>query len=508
MKSKILCVVLSVFMAAAALTGCNKETETENKLTYWMALSATTSAEYSNFGDTKIAQELEKKFNVDVEYIHPASGQSTEKFNVMIAMTNLPDIIEYTWVDYPGGPGKALSDNRIIDISEYLDMAPNFKRYLDEHEDIAKLVKTDDGKIIGFPCIKDNPELNTSAGLVLRKDWLDELGLDVPETINEWETVLTAFKEKKGASAPLSILPLQQFPYGAFSGAYGTTAQTYIEDGQVKYGPAEPAFKDFLVLMNKWYNAGLLDPSIATQDYKGLDANILSGTSGATVGSIGSGIGKWLVAATETGFDLVAAPYPTLNKGEKAKFGQCVLPVNNTFSCISTSCKNVELAIKYLDYGYSEEGRRLYNFGIEGESYTMENGKPIYTDLIVNNPDGKSMNEIMSTYIRAHEGGPFIQEIGYMEQYAKYPQQQEAWKVWSNTDASKYLMPYLYLENANDIAKCQTAVNTYYQEMVIKFVMGIEPIDNFEAYVTELNKRGLDKILTEQQAAYDRYLNR
>ncbi|MBQ7976851.1 MAG: extracellular solute-binding protein [Clostridia bacterium] len=508
---RVLSTVLCVACASICMTSCSDKTDNadnSNKLTYWVTLTANSTSQVSNYAETKIAQELEKRLGADIEYIHPANGQVKEKFNIMIAMDDRPDLIEYSWANYPGGPANAIDSNIIIDITPYLDMAPNFKKYLEEHEDIAKMVKTDDGRIIGFPFVRGDESLLTSAGIVLRSDWLKELNLNVPETIEEWETVLTAFKEQKGASVPLSIRPLEQLQFGAFVGAYGTTSKTYVEDGIVKYGPAQPEFKEFLTLMNKWYNKGLISPSIATLDSAETDANILSGVSGAAVGSIGSGIGRWMAAASEDGYDLVAAPYPVLNKGDKAQFGQCDIPVPGTFVCISSTCKNIELAMKYLDYGYSEEGQMLYNFGIEGESYNIEDGYPKYADVITKNPEGKSLAEAMANYIRAHESGPFIQDKRYMEQYAVLPQQQQAWKVWTDTDASKYILPHITTENADDIAKMQTAVNTYYEEMLYKFIMGIEPIDNFDKYVDELNNRGLATVVKSQQEGYDRYLAR
>lgn len=506
---KILSMVLCIASIATLASSCQKkETKSENGLTYWMSLHPTTASQYLDFGETKFAQELEKRTGVEIQYIHPPNGQSAEKFNIMMAQSELPDIIEASWDGYPGGMGNAIKQNKVIDISKHLDKAPNLKKYLDEHPDVAKLVKTDDGEIIGFPLIRGDKYLLTSAGLMLRKDWLDELGLEVPETIDEWETVLRAFKEKKNCEAPLSFVLNSFINYGPFVGAYGVNADTYIDNGKVVYGPAEPEFKEFLTLMNKWFNEGLLDSAIATQDGKGVSANILSGNSGATINAVGGGMGVYLAAATEEGYDLVAAPYPVLNKGETPEFGQVSLPVSGIFAAISTSCKDIDTAIKYLDYAYSEEGHLLYNFGIEGESYEMIDGYPTYTETITNNSEGKTMVEAMATYVRSFSGAPYVQDRRYMEQYAATPQQKNAIEVWGATNGAEHLLPNIYPENLTELAKMQTAVKTYYQEMLAKFIMGVEPLDNFDKYVEELNARGLQEILKLQQAAYEKYLVR
>lgn len=123
-------------------------------------------------------------------------------------------------------------------------------------------------------------------GPVIRKDWLDELGLPVPETIDEWTTTLKAFKEKKGAAAPISFVGkprvFNELGNGAFIGAFGVTRDFYLEDGKVKFGPAEPGYKEFLSLFHQWYADGLLDKDVATVDSKVMDANITSGATGAT----------------------------------------------------------------------------------------------------------------------------------------------------------------------------------------------------------------------------------
>ena len=152
----------------------------------------------------------------------------------------------------------------------------------------------------------------------------------------------------------------------------------------------------------------------------------------------------------------------------------------------------------------------LFNFGIEGESYTMVDGEPVYTEKITNNPEGLSMSAAMAMYMQSYNTGAFVQDKRYMEQYASLPQQKQAWDVWSATNAHNHIMPYLYMdeEEAGEIAKLKTSISTYESEMIIKFIMGIEPIENYDKYLQELEARGLSKVLEAQQKAYERYLVR
>ena len=89
---------------------------------------------------------------------------------------NLPDIIDN--VDFfEGGATSAYEKGYIIELNDQIDQyAPNFKKYLEEHPEIDKLVKTDDGKYLTFPLIRGSDELCSFNGLIVRKDWLDEAG--------------------------------------------------------------------------------------------------------------------------------------------------------------------------------------------------------------------------------------------------------------------------------------------------------------------------------------------
>ncbi len=483
--------------------------KSDTTLTLWMPMTANISTNAANFGELPIAKELEERTGIKVEYIHPSLTNRDEKFNLMIASGDLADIIEYPWTYYNGGPGKAIEDGVILPLNDYIDaFAPNLKALYENNPDVAKESKTDRGYYFSTGTVATEEKLLTSGGLIIRQDWLDDLGLAMPETIDEWYTVLKAFKEQKGATAPLAISNTP-FLVGAFTGAYGFVLDFYREGDTLHYGPIEPAYKDFLITMNKWYKEGLFDNNFSTTDDATRTANMLNGKTGVVYGGLGGGIGALISAAKTPGFKVAGAPYPTHQKGERASFGQANSPVNPV-AAISTQCKDIELAMKFLDYGYSEEGAMLFNFGTEGETYTMKDGYPTYTELITNNPDGLSMSQALTKYSKGGQGGSYIQDVRYLEQYAGKPEQQTAWSVWSNTDGQAHRVPLVYIdeEKNNEYSTKMTDVQTYWTEMIIKFISGIEPIDNFDNYIAEMKKMGAEDVLALKQQAYDNYLKR
>lgn len=510
------CGAVALLAAAALVTsGCQSAPGKDGgeagrtKLTYWMNMSSYASTVVNNMGDTPLYQKLEEVTGTELEFIHPPQGQSSEKFNILIASDELPDIIQYNWQTYPGGPQNAINDKIIVDLNDYKNLAPNLFRYFEEHDEVRKLSVTDSNALFAFPCIRGDESLEVSVGLIVRQDWLDELGLSMPETLDDWERVLTAFRDQKGAKAPLSINLSNMRASHLFAGAFDVGIGYYIDEGKVKYGMLEPGFKDFLTLMNQWYREKLLDADFTTLDSKMIDSNILNGMTGAISGALGSGIGRYMSAAPNERFQLAGAPYPTKNRGEVPTFGYWQTPVGaNNAAAVSFDSKHKEEAVKLLDYGYGQEGRMLYNFGIEGESYEDRDGYPAYTETITDNPEGLAMTVALSKYTLAYDSGPFIQDKRYMEQYANLPEQQAAWNSWMKTGMKEHVVPYLYVreDEVSELANLNNAIDTYADEMIMKFIMGAEPLDQYDKAVEQLKARGIDKVLEMKQAAYERYL--
>ncbi|MDU4695881.1 MAG: extracellular solute-binding protein [Paenibacillus sp.] len=492
--------------------------QTDTTLTYWGELTGNLVGVKNTHQDVPFFKKWQENTGVPLEFLAPPAGQGREALNVMLASGDLPDMIEYNFMSFPGGPEKAISDGYILRLNDLIDKhAPNLKKYLQDNPDIDKMVKTDSGSYYVFPFIRGDEYLRVFQGPMIRKDCLDDLGLPVPETIDEWTATLKAFKEKKGAAAPLSMVSKPRFfneSYnGAFLGAFGVIQGFYQEDGKIKFGPAEPGFKEYLRLFQSWYKEGLLDKNIATVDGKALDSNLASGATGATIGNAGGGMGKWqpLIEANDPKAVLVATPYPVLNKGDKPKFGQR----NQAYSsegtvAITTAAKNPELAVQMLDYGYSEEGHMFFNFGEEGVSYEMVDGYPKYTDLLMKNPDKLAPAQAISLYARGSYNGPFVQDKRYAEQFFALQTQRDAIEIWKNTDAAKYQLPPITPtpEESSEYAAIMNDMNTLVDEMTIKIILGDESVDQFESYVEKMKSLRLDRAIEIQTAALERYNSR
>ncbi|TLS51769.1 extracellular solute-binding protein [Paenibacillus antri] len=485
-------------------------------LSYWAGISASQSQSLQTFNDLLTYQEMEKRTGVHIEFQHPAVGSEKEQFNLMIASGDLPDMIEYNFTAYPGGPEKALGDGILIELNDVIEQhAPNLKKYLDENPEMKKQVITDSGKMYVFPSIGvGNRGVNN--GIMIRKDWLDDLGLANPVTIDDWTNVLRAFKNEKSASAPLTMMLTHLLGSNTFNSAFDVGVDFYNDNGTIKYGPIEPGFKEYLAQLNAWYEEGLFDPDFATQDGAAFDAKVINSSTGAFFAFIGSGMGKFLPALAEKDpkFTLAAAQYPVKSAGQEPRFITYSHEYRGTGSVgITTANENVEATAEWLDYFYSEEGHNLKSWGVEGVTFNWEGDFPRFTDLIMKNPDGLSIGDAMSKYTRVN--APAVGFVGpdeYIEQYYDYDQQKEAAAVYSQfqSNASETRLPLVSHtpEEANELATIMAEVNTFREEMLLKFVMGSEPIENFDAYVEQLKKMNIERAIELKAAAVERYAQR
>ncbi|ULL14999.1 extracellular solute-binding protein [Paenibacillus sp. H1-7] len=489
--------------------------QTSKTLTYWAELNQNAASVKSTFEQVPFFQEWQKRTGVKLKFIQAQANQDKTALNVLLASGDLPDMMEYAWNSFPGGPEKAINDGYILKLNDVIDKyAPNLKQFLKEHPEIDKQIKTDEGHYYVFPFIRNDPMLQTFQGPIIRKDWLDELGLPIPETIDDWYVVLKAFKEKKGIEAPLTFLSVPNVLFGmdngAFIGAYGVKKGFYLDEGKVKFGPIEGGYKEFLRTFRRWYEEGLIDRNMATVDIKTMDSNMMLGRSGASIWNAGSGIGKWQPAlqAKDPKAVVTAAPYPVLKRGDKPKFGQKSEEyVGSGSVAIAGNSKNVEEAARMLDYGYSEAGHMFFNFGIEGTSYNMEGDYPKYTELIMSNKEQLVPAQALAMYNRASYFGPFIQDRRYIEQAYTLSQQKEAIPVWAQNDAERHTLPLIHKteKESSESAAIMMDVMNLVDEMSIKIILGVEPVDAYDNYVEKIKALNVKRAIDIEQQALDRY---
>lgn len=490
-------------------------------LSYWAPQSSNVIASMKTFGEIGAYKELEKRTGIHLDFQHPPLGQDTEQFNLLAASGKYPDIVEYNWLGASGGPARYLRDGMIIRLNDLIDKyAPNLKAVLAKHPEWRKQIVTDEGDIYCFPFIRGDDQLLVSAGMAIRQDWLDKLGLKTPTTIDEWHSVLKAFKEKdpngngKADEIPMNTWAANQargaFDRFSFIGAWGIGMSWYQDKGTMKWGPLQPEFREFLGTMAQWYKEGLIDPDVVATNQNTFDAKVTNNLMGAGSMLGGNGIGKYAGLMQGKGtFKLAAVANPTLRAGERPQLGAR----DNNYpgqgsAAISTSNKRVTETVKMLDYGYGPDGAFLYNFGIEGVSYRLVNGQPTYTDLVMRDPQLPSAQAI-SRYARGNFNGPFVQDVRYVQQYYELPEQKDALVQWTKPTNEKLLPPITTTQDESKrFVSLMTDISTRFDETFNKVWTGKATLDDWDAFVKALPGMGITEALKIQQTALDRYSKR
>lgn len=487
------------------------------KLTWWTRLNANVSATYPNQGDTPWAQYVKEKTGIEVEFIHPTVGSEDEEFSIMVASGEYPDIIEYKWTSYPGGPGAAINDGVIINLDDVMaNNAPNFSKLMNEHPSVAKMVKTSDGSYYCFPFLRglDEPNITQfSAGMTLRKDVLDELKMDLPETIDEWDAVLRAYKDY-GFEVPFTTR--KEWMRDVWSPGFDNWGDFYVEDGVVKHGLIEDSRKEFLTKMNEWYKDGLIDRDWLVADKSSNQTYFTTGKSAAVYAPFGQGLGQYTQIMHETNpeitGDSIRCTVPVTSvKGQNAKFSKMnqIYDKSGVSAAISSQSENVEAAAWLLDWMYSEEGNLCCNFGIEGLTYEMKDGQPVYTDVIMKNPDGMSVANALAAYTRASTSGVCVQDPRYIEQYYEQDNQKEALELNMKTDMGSHFFPPTSVanEDSEQFADIMNNVKTLSDEMEAQFIAGTVSLDEWDNYIKQLKDFGIDDAIAMMQTAYDNYMS-
>jgi putative aldouronate transport system substrate-binding protein len=159
--------------------------------------------------------------------------------------------------------------------------------------------------------------------------------------------------------------------------------------------------------------------------------------------------------------------------------------------------------VKYFDFWFSDVGRRLMNFGIEGEDYTLVNGEPVFTDSILNG--GKTASVALRDRGAQLTIG-FHQDFNYEKQWTN----PIALRGIEEYTAGAYFQPlYPYVtfttEEQTENDKIMNDIYTLRDETIQKWILGVNGVDaTYDAFAASLERMNIGRATEIQQAAYDR----
>jgi putative aldouronate transport system substrate-binding protein len=334
----------------------------------------------------------------------------------------------------------------------------------------------------------------------------------MPETYEEFAAYVEAANNSFGAK-------------GIYFGADGLDSlfgfgfdcgdEFIVVDGTVHHSYTLDSFRSYLETAADWYSRGLIYSDFylyGTDDTE--DQMFCRGELAADIGRCASY--DMFYGYMDEGYEATLTPMKPVrqNVGDEIHFSTTagsLIKKEDTWS-ITESCADPELVMALVNYLFSEEGQLLFNWGVEGEAYTLDaEGAPEYTDMMINDPDNPYLfTAFMYASNTASEYAPSIMDVS--KQY--YSFDDIAWLAYEyylddGADGS-YNYPDGATLSANELteyASISSDVDTYVDTQLLAFITGQVALndDSWEDFQSALTRFGVDTMVEMKQAAYDRY---
>jgi len=505
---KSLCVLLAIFIAFVFQTGCgnkgNKKETASEEIALTIFMNVADMCTYDE--DWPIFKEAAKETGIKLKSIPPNENPSSEQaFDTMLSSKRFPDIIhgEFNSLNDIGKKGTLIPLEDLID-----KYAPHISELFEKYPDFKKRATADDGHIYYLPGSISGLENSAlpSTGWFIRQDWLDKLNLKQPETMQELVEVWRAFRNND----PNGNGQKDEIPFFARVEAlnplfalFGTQQSGYMpENGKVVFTPVTEKYKEAVKAISSWYAEGLIDEEIFTRGNSAREQLLgedLGGSCHDWFSSTAAYSSKYADKIPEIKFIPMAPPENIY--GEKVEFSSR-RAIHGYGWGISKDNEYPIQTMEYFDFWYTDKGKDLISYGVEGEHYSVSNGKKILNDNVLNAEGGAPtfMREIGQVEIGAIRD--FDAEYQAMSEIAK-----KGFDLYLENGFCKPPTEFAEFTDAENVVKQKYSsdINTFANDQLRKWIMGVEDVDNtWDNYVQTINFMHLDEVTQIYQAAYER----
>ncbi|RXZ83701.1 extracellular solute-binding protein [Paenibacillaceae bacterium] len=445
-------------------------------------------------------------------------GSWDEKKNLAFATNDLPDAfmtagaLEFGDLINYGSQGLLIPLNGLID-----DHAPNIKKRLADDPNLKKSVTAPDGNIYALPSLTYDKRSNVVGREKpwINSEWLNNLQLDMPTTLDEFYTVLKAFKEQdpngNGIADEIPVSGSNDNPFKMMVlSALGFVDTTYSTDEsgeQVIFVPAQPEYKEYLTFMRMLYKEGLIDSQYFSQNFQAYRAKTEKQLVGfffddAAFVAVGADNYKHYEALLPLTSSLnTKQVWPHRNNPSATPNNMAITSVN----------KSPEATIRLFDYLYSDEGGFLTRMGPDVGVVQSDGGVKRFDDGTwqLTSPEGQStvdyrFNKVTNLSLPFVMGGPDMPLEKQSEEQANLTE-----NLLKLVELGKPVFPSLFFspEEQQSMSQINTDLMSYVTQMEAKFIVGDNELSEWDEYLASLEKIGLKKTLELTQTAYERWKN-
>lgn len=501
MKKWLAFVLVLAFMIVSVV-GCGQQGEdTDNPansgvnedepITISMALMGGPKTE-----DTWVEQELEKKLNVNFEFVMlPGWDDYKTKINLLISDPDaMPDVIWFN--DMEKEFQQWVNAGLVVDMMPYLK--EDSINIIDYYNPETLFYSYQDGSMYKLP--GDVAEASCMTTMI-RKDWLDNLGLDVPETLDEYMAVLAAFThddpDQNGKDDTYGLTGMSKDWRGFAPILYALNSQPHhfviTDDDKIKHGSVLPQTKEALKVLADAYADNIIDPTMLTLNEFG--ELLVQGKFGScyywiTSFNPGDTNMRSFKANNQDGeyiyIEPIKGPDGFSSDEPEDLGGWCHI-------AITKAAKDPEAVFKVLDQIASPEIFKLWKFGEEGTHYEIVDGQ--YNPLI-DTDEGPAVGlGLLEWYLNRKDEANIINSPDVIELFNKRAETSEALRD-VRVRFKEQVRP-MWAEYGADIEGLR-------DEIFYGIIAGNLPIDEFDKYVERFYEMGGAEIEKEANEFYEK----
>lgn len=466
----------------------------------------------------------EEQTGVTVEWILAPSGQDlNQALNLLFASGDYPDVIlapltPSQQVLY-GQQGILLPLNDLIE-----ENGIQTKKMFEAYPEVASAVTTPDGTIYTLPEVNECYHCSMSQKMWIYQPWLDELGLEMPATTEEFKAVLEAFKTQdpngngQADEIPLTAAPEAQIWNGSIDSFLmnafvqdSIPARTTVQDGKITASYTQPQFREGLRYLHDLYSAGLISPESLTQSADQLLAQGIADP--VKLGAVNTALSGYFTEwGSERNVDYVTVP--PLEGPDGVRVAPYAPLRGNGRFFITAAAEDPALALRWGDGIYIPEVELRAIFGTEGENWRWAeagekgiDGEPaVYATLPVpEGTPGNGWDQINNSFrpasfrlAESRKSETDVEVVLYEQTKKLEPYQQ---------DVATTVPPLFFsAEQSQELADLEATINRYLDEMIARFTTGdadIEADAAWDEFQTTLTQMGLPRMLKIYQEAYD-----
>ncbi len=436
----------------------------------------------------------------------PGTDFGTKLPLILASPETLPDLIHMVNVQLVN---QNTSSGAFVSITDNLDKMPNYTAFMNtlpetERKELEAQRTSGDGKMY-FPPVYGTQTVMNLRTWMYRKDIFQKHNLETPKTEDELYAVTKELKKLYPSSYPLAFRTgLEQINVMGPMWKNNFAWALYYDFKEEKWcwgAQDSETMPHIIEFFSKMIDEGLVPPdflSITTKSWEELvstDRGFIMPEYLARVDFFNK-IGR--TSNPDYTWSVMEPPKGSTATGQ-AKIAKLNLDPTGYVVCNTGKTDRINKSLWFVDWMYTDEATDLLSWGKEGESYTVDaNGTRSFI-LDASKEEAATTKYGIGTY------GVYQRTTSFEETYSS-EQREEGKRAYTYTEDN--VNPTLWLplndEEMKVYDELYTALVTYTEEMLSKFILKQEPMSKWDAFQKGMTDMGVDRLLEAYTSAYNR----